>query len=174
MFPEKPWQYEMVVGLVILVFIVSLAAVRRFQRIGLPLIDFTRVRPGRPWRKNWPKLPESSEVLVAFLSTSCPKCGAWPKVLNAVHGLSDMPAPLAVIADNSGDTQRWVDENQVRFPVVRIGLSAFNQLVCLVPAAAWIENGVIRQVWLGGLPDEFLNRLRVKLAAKPATNVSTT
>jgi len=77
-----------------------------------------------------------------------------------------MPEVIAIVPTAGGDeVARWSADNAICFPVKELGMGRYSQLISFAPAAAWVENGTIMDVWVGRMPIDFIDRLRQSLAA---------
>lgn len=136
------------------------------QKKGKPILDLTVLRENRPWQSKW--LPEEAgnlmtgSHLVVFLSPSCSVCKNWLVVLNLVHKRGDLPAVLGVVAGTPTGLEKFVRSHQLIFPVVAVSPSVMGRFVSSFPTAVVLENGIIRERWLGVIPATFIERIKQK------------
>lgn len=138
-------------------------AQRHAARTGRPLIDLNPLKAGKRWRHSWAGGLTSTiegEVLVAFLGANCPYCGQFVKVGNAMIQSPKLPRVVGVVGASRDQLDSFVKEKGIRFPMATISQSVVNRLVNAVPTAVLVESGVIKRIWLGDMPPDFVDRFK--------------
>lgn len=134
---------------------------------GYPLIDLAPIQANRPWQNEW--LGEavdldlsSGSTLIVFMNPHCPQCKDWLQILKLVHASHQLPNVLGIIAFTNYDEMRWfVDSNNLNFSVVALDTEAYNHLkIDTVPTAVIVEDGIIREKWVAGIPASFIQRIK--------------
>jgi hypothetical protein len=62
------------------------------------------------------------------------------------------------IADE--EVEAFKDERMIRFPIVSMDKLLFNYMTEVFPTAVLLEDGVIKNKWIGEIPEEFLDRIK--------------
>lgn len=136
-------------------------AVRSRQK---PLVDLSRVQKGRAWRRSWlPKyrLDQGGHFLV-FMSKSCPYCKAWVPILNVMHTQQDFPRVLGVMSlTDEEEVAAFRREHLIRFEVAQMDALLFRQMVTAYPTAVLVEDGVIKDLWEGAMPEPYVKRVKM-------------
>ena len=104
--------------------------------------------------------------LIVFMSPRCPQCKDWLQVLKIVHDCPELPDVLGVVAFTNYDEMRWfVDSYQLNFSVVALDSVAYDRLkIDTVPTAVIVEDGIIREKWVAGMPASFVQRIKQALS----------
>jgi hypothetical protein len=139
-----------------------LTAQRSIQRGAL--IDFGLLKAGKRWNPRWlvgsPRRIEQGSHVVVFLSEDCPYCKQWVPLLNVIEVQADLPRVLGVLAGRSVDRDRFLTQHMIRFPVASIPRPLMGMMATAFPTAAIVENGVIRQTFVGQFPPDLHPRVR--------------
>jgi len=166
--PTLLWQW-MVVG-VILLSGVGLAggSMEYFRDRGnIPFIDFAPLQINRIWQPEW--LGEdgesalmSGEKIVVFLSPQCLQCKSWLNPLKVVHWRDDLPNVAGVIELTTvEEVRQFINSNFINFPAIAMQGSQLNKLgINAFPTAVFLEDGIIKDKWVGLMPLWFLNKIR--------------
>lgn len=165
--PTLLWQW-MVVG-VILFAGVGLAggSMEYFRDRGRPFIDFAPLQINRIWQPEW--LGEdadsalmSGEKIVVFLSPQCLQCKSWLNPLKIVHWRDDLPNVAGVIELTTlEEVREFVNSNFLNFPAIAMPGSQLNKLgINAFPTALFLEDGVIKDKWVGLMPLWFIEKIR--------------
>lgn len=143
-------------------------AIRRLFTTGEALLDLGPLREGRRWKRSWlPAAPAElveGERLVVFLSTTCPHCKRWVKLLNLIHRRPDLPPVQGALVAPLADLATFALGEGVRFPLVASRRNLVWHTLPGVPTAVQLVDGEIRGRWTGGLDPAFLDRIRPGLA----------
>jgi len=88
-------------------------------------------------------------------------CKNWLNVLNVVHYREDLPEVLGAIALTSiEEGQEFIDNNGLNYPIVPIEQKQQEKLgINIIPTAVLLENGVIKEKWVGTMPEYFIERI---------------
>jgi hypothetical protein len=129
-----------------------------------PIADLALLRLNRPWRKNWLKgyqrdLSRGAHFVV-FLSRDCPYCKRWVPLLNVIEVRPEMPSVVGVMSLEGEQLQAFLGEHMIRFPIAHMPQSLVSLMVNAYPTAALVEDGRIRQKWVGEMPKEYLEKVR--------------
>ena len=133
-----------------------------------PLLDLSPLKVNRPWQPKW--LEEyadnltTGDKLVVFLMPGCPMCKNWIKVLKVVHQRADLPDVVAVIYRTPEEVQEFVQLHSINFPVLAINSLVMSQLTEVFPTGVLLEDGIIREKWLGQMPVTFIERIKPNLS----------
>lgn len=152
------WQWT-IVAAVLLAAIV--AAWRSLQK---PLVDLALLRVGRAFRRRWLKhyardVTQGSHFVV-FLSRECPYCKRWVPLLNVIEVQPDLPSVVAVMSLEGEELRGFLSEHLITFPVTHMPQSLVSLMVNAYPTAALLENGRVREKWIGELPQSYVDRVR--------------
>lgn len=139
-----------------------------------PFFQLSPMRAGRRWRADW--LPAGAtfpagegETLVVFLGAACPHCQKWMKVLNTLHALPDLPSVQGVVTLPDPELEDYRARVGARFPLVAISPWVAARLSRnTTPTAVLVQDGVIREKWVGSMPKTFTDRIRAAMPAPPA------
>ncbi|MDZ7970332.1 MAG: hypothetical protein RM368_36295 [Nostoc sp. DedSLP03] len=116
------------------------------------------------WLKEYPESLTTGEKLVVFLMPGCPTCKNWLKVLKVVHQRTDLPDVVAGVPQTSEQVQEFVQSNNINFPVVAMSPTVVARLTNAFPTAVLLEDGMIREKWLGVMPLDFVKRVKPNLS----------
>ncbi|MGK7958535.1 MAG: 2OG-Fe(II) oxygenase [Crocosphaera sp.] len=154
----QPWQW--ILTLIILVTTSFLA----WQSKDKPLIDFSRLKPGNRWRKRWlknsPYELEKDSYFVVFLGKTCPYCHKWIPLLNMMNTQKDLPQVMGILSLNQEEIEEFKQEQMVQFPLVSMDRLLFSYMIDGVPTGVLIEAGIIKNKYVGSLPEEFVKRIK--------------
>lgn len=157
----------------------ALGLLRYSARHKQAFFDLSPIRAGRRWRPDW--LPAGAvlpagegETLVVFLGATCPHCLKWMKVLNTLHALPDLPSVQGVVTLPNDELEGYRTQVGARFPLVAISPWVATRLSRnTTPTAVLVEDGIIREKWVGSMPKEFKDRLRATMPAlRPKADVN--
>jgi len=130
-----------------------------------PMIEIGPLRAGRRWDPTWSRGVLPVDGVVVLASGQCSVCHAWVKVLTARVRLGGF-FPVTLLTPGAEGEAAFAD---VPFPVIPIGSWAFHRLTSAVPNAVRVENGVVAEVFSGGMPAEWVAPLReARASAVPA------
>ncbi|MDM9586317.1 MauE/DoxX family redox-associated membrane protein [Nostoc sp. GT001] len=133
-----------------------------------PILNLEPLQVNRRWQPQWLKeYPESlttGEKLVVFLMPGCPTCKNWLKVLKVVHQRTDLPDVVAGVPQTLEQVQAFVQSNNINFPVVAMSPTVVARLTNAFPTAVLLEEGIIREKWLGVMPLDFVKRVKPNLS----------
>lgn len=149
-------------GAVLAVAVAALAASWRSLRT--PIADLALLRVGRTFRPRWLRhyardLTQGSHFVV-FLSRDCPYCKRWVPLLNVIEVQTDLPSVVAVMSLQGDELRGFLDEHLITFPVTHMPQSLVALMVDAYPTAALLENGRIKEKWIGELPQSYVDRVR--------------
>lgn len=139
----------------------TLASHLHTSRNGSPLVDLSPLRIGRPFDPRWldGKADLSGTTIVVLLGATCPHCRKWVKVLNLVHRLADLPDVIGAVGAPEEDLDDY--RKSARFPIVALTPWRMVRLARGVsPTAVVVRDGIIREKWVGAIPEAFAARLR--------------
>lgn len=149
-------------------------SIRRVQSGLRPLVDFNPLKPGRRWNPSWlPQAPADlveGEKLLVFLSTTCPHCKRWIKVLNLVHRRDDLPDAVGMLVAPMEQLAVFAFNEGTRFPVRSSQTNHVWATLSGVPTAVLLVDGVIQHRWRGGLDPDFMERIRPGISEKIAAH----
>jgi hypothetical protein len=133
------------------------------------LVDLSRLRAGYRWGRSWLRGYERDLTrgahFVVFLSRDCPYCKRWVPLLNVIEVQADLPMVSGVMSLDAEQLRGFLNEHMIRFPIAHLSQSRISLMVSGYPTAVLIEDGIIRQKWVGQLPDEYTERVRQFLQA---------
>ncbi len=130
---------------------------------GTPPFAASPLVVGAAWRNKWAaNLTKGveGEFLVAMLGAQCPYCKQWVKIGNATIHSPILPRVFGVMGGSSGKRDDFVSEHRVQFPVAAVSNALMGRLARAVPTTVRVEGGVIRDIWVGQMPPEFVVRFR--------------
>ncbi len=122
-----------------------------------------RLKVDAPWQSAW--LENAIDVsagswIVVFLGTGCPLCKHWLPVLKVVHHRADLPDVVGVVSTPTVEAARdYAESFSLNFPTVAIDRHPFGRLALILPTAVLLEDGIIREKWIGSIPEEFINEI---------------
>jgi hypothetical protein len=158
------WQLGFVAAGTVIAAGLAETARRFYNRHGRLLFDTNPLKVGHQWRHGWAggltqKL--DGDVLVAFLGPDCPFCAQWVKVGNAIIQSPRLPKVIGVVAATTARRETFVRDNGINFPVAMISQSLMGRLAQAVPSTVLIENGKIKEQWVGSAPPAaFVDRIK--------------
>jgi hypothetical protein len=138
-----------------------------FWKYEKPILNLDPLKVNRRWQAKW--LEEytfdlmTGDKLVVFLLPGCPMCSNWIKVLRVVQSRADLPEVVAGVAQTPEQVRDFVALNKLNFPVVGMKPSVMNRLVEAFPTAVVLEDGVIKEKWVGAMPIDFVKRIKPNL-----------
>jgi hypothetical protein len=157
-FAPAAWKWALVLS----VAAVALAA--SWKSLRTPLVDLALLRVGRTWRRSWlkhyPRDVTRGSHFVVFLSRDCPYCKRWVPLLNVIEVQPDLPSVVAVMSLQGDELQGFLREHLIAFPVTHMPQSLVSLMVNAYPTAALLENGLIKEKWIGELPESYMDRVR--------------
>lgn len=176
--PTVMWQWLVVLATLVSSGALASGSLEYYWRSSRPYLDLTPLRANKAWRAEWLGDESDAELfmsgsgskLVVFLGMKCPACKNWLNVLNVVHYREDLPFVIGTIALTSiEEGQDFVDNNGLNYPIVPIEQKQQDKLgISGVPTAVLIENGVIKEKWVGTMPEYFIERIRQGDLSYPA------
>jgi hypothetical protein len=154
----ETWQW----GLAALTALISSICAHKSQRI--PLIDLSRLKIGNRWQYRWLKNSpydlQKGSYIIAFLNRNCFYCKTWLHLLNILNEQKDLPQILGIMSIADEEVEAFKDERMIRFPIVSMDKLLFNYMTEVFPTAVLLEDGVIKNKWIGEIPEEFLDRIK--------------
>jgi hypothetical protein len=141
---------------------------RRSLKTGA-LVDFSPLKPGKRWNPRWldstaPSLASGNHFIV-FLSKECPYCKRWVPLLNVVHVEDGTPNVLGILWLHGDAQKEFLAQHMIHFPIAYMRKELMTIMADAYPTAALVEDGVIRQRWVGEMPKAYLERIRSFLNA---------
>ncbi len=100
---------------------------------------------------------KTGKVLLVFLTRGCDACKKEiPNITQALPSLVSKVAVYGVYVEDRSKVERFVQENQIEFPVLLdSGGRVFAGLgISFIPAKVLIENGTITRTWFGSSPSK--------------------
>lgn len=100
---------------------------------------------------------KKGKVLLVFLTTDCDACKKEiPNISQALPSLAPKMAIYGVCIEGRDKVASFVEENQIRFPILLDGGGRiFAGLgIKLIPAKILIEDGTITKTWVGSSPSK--------------------
>lgn len=163
--PTVLWQWLVVLITLITSYALAAGSLEYMQKNGRPYLDFTPLQKNRTWQVEW--LGEDSEslmsgsVIVVFMSSQCSQCKHGLGVLKLVQWQDDLPAIVGLIdTENLQEAQDFVDSYFLNFPVVAVDKRFYKKLrIEVVPTAVVLEDGTIKEKWIGVMPTSFINQI---------------
>ncbi|CDM94551.1 MULTISPECIES: MauE/DoxX family redox-associated membrane protein [Limnospira] len=165
------WRWMIVIATFLVSYTAASASLAYLDIHGYPFLDLAPIQANRPWQNQW--LGEAVDLdlslgskLIVFMSPRCPQCKDWLQVLKIVHDCPELPDVLGVVAFTNYDEMRWfVDSYQLNFSVVALDSVAYDRLkIDTVPTAVIVEDGIIREKWVAGMPASFVQRIKQALS----------
>ncbi len=165
--PTVLWQWMLVLATLVTSGALASGSYEFLFNNSRPYIDLTPLQTNRTWKPEW--LDEDSDStlmsgskLVVFLSTKCPACKNWLNVLKVVHYRDDLPEVIGTISLSTiEEGQDFVDGYGLNYPIVEMEQKQHQKLgISFFPTAILLEDGVIKDKWLGVIPDYFIERIR--------------
>ncbi|MBP5972050.1 hypothetical protein HW132_04705 [Brasilonema sp. CT11] len=133
-----------------------------------PLLDLSLLKVDRLWQPKWIEEYADSlttgDKLVVFLMPGCQMCKSWIKVLKIVHKRPDLPDVVAGVARTPEEVQEFVQLHNINFPVVAMNPFVMSRFAEAFPTGVLLENGIIREKWLGVMPLVFVQRVKPNLS----------
>jgi hypothetical protein len=157
------WQYPIVAIGALAAAVVAEWARRHEESRGSPLFVASPIKVDARWQDRWARGATrhvKGEMLVALLGPDCPYCKQWIRIGNATIQSPDLPEVIGIVGASSRKRDEFVRDYGIRFPVVAISPSLMSRLARAVPTTLRIEEGIIKDVWVGNMPPEFVERFR--------------
>jgi len=160
------WKFAVVTGVGLAALAAATSSLRK------PLADLALLRVGRTWRRGWLKqfdrdLSRGSHFVV-FLSRDCPYCKRWVPLLNVIEVQPELPSVVAVMSLEGAELRAFLDQHLIKFPVTHMPQSLVSLMATAYPTAALVEDGRVKQKWVGEMPKEYVDRIRQFLDAVAA------
>ena len=146
-------------------------AQRYDRKHGRPRFTPSPLVKNAPWNHAWANGKTrglSGEVLISFLGVDCPFCQQWVRIANAMLEAPAMPAVLGVVSATAPEREKFIEDNSVRFPIANIPQSLMVRLAGAVPTTVLVEDGRIKDLWVGSPPPDFARRFIRAFFADPA------
>ena len=154
----ETWQW------ILALIVLASASTLSWQSKDKPLVDFSRLKTGKRWKRRWlkdsPQDLQQGSHFVVFLSKDCPYCKKWVPFLNVMNTQKDLPQVMGIMSLTSEEIEVFKSEQMVRFPLVSMDKLLLSYMVDAFPTAVMVEDGVISSKWIGEIPKEFLNRIK--------------
>jgi uncharacterized membrane protein YphA (DoxX/SURF4 family) len=156
--PPAVWKWVVVVA------VLAASLVAAWRSLQKPLADLSLLRVGRTWRRRWLKhyardVTQGSHFVV-FLSRDCPYCKRWVPLLNVIEVQPDLPSVVAVMSLQGDELRAFLSEHLIAFPVTHMPQSLVSLMVDAYPTAALLENGHVKEKWIGEMPQSYVDRVR--------------
>ena len=141
-----------------------LAVVSAQKSIENPVVDLAYLKAGKQWKAKW--LENSSQDLtqgthfVVFLGQECPYCKRWVPLLNVMNAQPHLPNVTAAMILSDEEIEAFKAKHLVHFPVVEMNRLLFGYMAEAVPTAALIEEGVVKNVTVGEIPQEYSKEIQ--------------
>ncbi len=163
--PTVLWQWIVVLATLLTSYALGFGSLEYWLKNNRPYIDLAPVKINGNWQPEWLGEDEELELisgskLVVFLSPQCSQCKKWLNILKVVHYREDLPDVVGTIAVTKvEELQGFVDGYGLNYPIIgmeekqqsKLGISSF-------PTAMVLEDGVIKDKWLGVIPEYFIER----------------
>jgi hypothetical protein len=182
-----PWKLYGVLAAAALGGVGAFASLSYSTRHHRPPFNLSPLKVGRRWNPLW--LGNSIDLsigsgttIVVFLSSECPQCHRWVQLLNLAHRLAELPTVAGVVEHRPGAEQP--KSKPPGFPTVKVEPRVMSRLLRgATPTALVLEEGVVRDKWVGAMPRAFTDLVQSAMLrsfsrppgveAQPASGVST-
>ena len=165
--PTVLWQWLVVLATLLTSYVLATASLEYWIRTNRPYFDLAPVKINRTWQPEWLGEDEdlgliSGNKLVVFLSPQCAQCKKWLNILKVVHYRDDLPDVVGTIAVTKvEELQEFVDGYGFNYPIIGMEAKQQSKLgIRSFPTAMLLEDGVIKDKWLGVIPEYFIERIR--------------
>jgi len=129
------------------------------------LMEISRLKQGRTWKQKWvPDIklePETQKYFIIFLGKSCPHCKKWMPLINIMNTQKDLPRVFGIMNVSGNEVEEFKKDHLIRFPIINMDKLLWNTMIKGVPTAVLVENGIIKEKWVGKFPEEYLERVRI-------------
>ncbi len=152
------WHYILTISLAMTAIVLSMKSQKK------PIIDLSRLKLKNRWKSSW--LRQSSVDIttganfVVFLGSQCHACHRWVPFLNMVSHQQSLPTVVAIMSSVEGNLEDFVEQQNVKFPVLVMNHLLFNNMINEFPTGVLLEDGVITKKWIGTFPEDFLSELK--------------
>lgn len=145
------WKLWAVIAVILVTHLLAKRSIRG------PLLDYSGIKPGTVWNSDWFDLDQikqnDSNVLLVFFSYRCRVCKNWIERLNLyAYDQSEFR-----IAGLTSENDKPEEGGEIAFPVYPISSPLFNRLKGFIPLAVLVENGTVKEKWVGKFPFEYFN-----------------
>jgi hypothetical protein len=157
------WQLLFIIGLTAVAALIAEWAQRYENKTGIPRFVSSPLKIGANWRHRWAHGATrgiNGELIVALLGPDCPFCKQLVKIGNAMTQSPALPTVIGVVGSSPKRRDEFVADYGIRFPVAPVSRSVMNRLTQAVPTTLLVQGGVIREIWVGQMPPEFVERFR--------------
>jgi hypothetical protein len=153
-----PWK----ISAALLVFIAAVVLARR--SLQNPLLDLSRLKPGKTWKAGWLKdisqdLRQGDHFLV-FMSKDCSYCKEWVPLMNVMGTQKDLPDVMGIMSVTDSEMEEFKSRHLIHFPIARMDKLLFRSMTDAYPTAILLENGVISNKWMGEMPKDYFERIK--------------
>jgi len=153
-------QWQWIATLVLFVLGVVLAQQSQSQ----PLVDFSYLKEGKNWKKDWLKnSPEDLQTgthFLVFLGAECPYCKQWVPLLNIMNANPALPNAIGMMTLNESEIKEFKTKHLVHFPIVNMNKILFNYMVDAFPTAVIIKDGKIELISSGQMPQQYFKEIQ--------------
>jgi hypothetical protein len=152
------WPWVVVVAVLVTTIVAAWRSLRQ------PLVNLALLRVGRTFRRSWLKhyardVSRGSHFVV-FLSRDCPYCKRWVPLLNVIEVQPDLPSVVAVMSLQGEELHAFLHEHLIAFPVTHMPQSLVSLMANAYPTAALVEDGRVKEKWVGEMPEAYMQRVR--------------
>lgn len=151
--------WKWILSLVLFVLAVVLAQ----KSIDSPVVDLSYLKAGKQWQAKW--LDSSQDItkgthFIVFLGQECPYCKRWVPLLNVMNAQPHLPKVTAAMTLNDEEIEKFKAKHLVHFPVVEMNRLLFSYMAEAVPTAALIKEGIVENVAVGEIPQEYSREIQ--------------
>jgi hypothetical protein len=137
-----------------------------YWRTKKPILNLMPIEINQRWNPEWFADDEGSwasgKQLVVFLKPRCDLCKHWLSVLKVIHLRPDMPNIVGGLVGTKEDVAELLRDHNLPFPIVAVKPSLARRLIDRFPSVIVLENGIIKDKWVGAMPREFVYQLKSK------------
>jgi hypothetical protein len=131
-----------------------------------PILDLMLIKINQPWKPEWLVDYQgdwtSETKLAVFLNPKCHRCKLWLPVLRVIHLRPNFPNVVGGLVGTQKEVEEYLRDHDLPFPVVAVQPSLASRLIEGFPSAIVLENGIVKDKWIGAMPWEFVNQLKTQ------------
>lgn len=129
-----------------------------------PILDLMPIKVNKPWNPDWIADYRGDwtdgEKLAVFLNPKCSLCKHWLSVLRVIHLRPNFPNVVGGLVGSKEEVEEYLRSGDLPFPIVAVQPSVANRLIEGFPSAIVLNNGIVKDKWIGKMPREFVDSLK--------------
>jgi hypothetical protein len=143
---------------------ITLASYLYYWKAKKPILDLMPIKINKPWNPDWIADYRGDwtdgEILAVFLNPKCGLCKHWLSVLRVIHLRPNFPNVVGGLVGSKEEVEEYLRDRDLPFPIVAVQPSVAARSLESFPSAIVLENGIVKDKWIGKMPREFVDSLK--------------